>query len=151
MNCATNNSSRYALRHMLAIFTVALTQQVVAAPLTHMKKTPTTIAQVVDQPPGNRSPKLDGRHDFDFLVGHWKVRNRRLARRLENCMQWEEFAATNESRPLLGGLANLDRYEAVFPNGKPAIAFLCRTAAATPPPSASLLNPTPGPPPPAGQ
>ena len=59
----------------------------------------------------------DGRRDFDFLGGRWHVRNRRLVRRLEANNEWQEFAATNEMQSLLGGLCNLDTYDATFPNG----------------------------------
>src|SRR2546430_14144555 len=29
--------------------------------------------------------------DFDFLVGKWKMHNRRLNKRLEDCKDWTEF------------------------------------------------------------
>ena len=61
----------------------------------------------------------DGRHDFDFLHGSWRIHNRRLARRLEGCIDWEEFTATYECYPVLGGLGNVDHFHAVFTDGKP--------------------------------
>ncbi len=61
----------------------------------------------------------DGRHDFDFLMGGWRIHNRRLARRLEGCVEWQEFEATQEARPVLGGLGNVDRFTATFPDGRP--------------------------------
>ena len=33
----------------------------------------------------------DGRNDFDFLVGNWKMRHRRLKERLKGSTEWEEF------------------------------------------------------------
>jgi hypothetical protein len=46
--------------------------------------------------------------DFDFLMGDWKVRNRRLKARLAGSEEWEEFDATSVARPILGGLGNED-------------------------------------------
>jgi hypothetical protein len=56
----------------------------------------------------------DARHDFDFLHGRWNVLNRRLAERLTGSQEWEEFEATNECRPLPGGLGNEDNYRTDF-------------------------------------
>ena len=78
------------------------------------------------EPPPNQTPvsrpiddKSDGRHDFDFLLGRWKIHNQRLARRLEDRTEWQEFEATQEVRPVLGGLGNIDRFAAIFPDGQP--------------------------------
>jgi hypothetical protein len=54
----------------------------------------------------------DGRHDFDFLFGRWSVRNRRLRDPLSGSESWYEFEATSTERPMLGGLANLEQYDA---------------------------------------
>lgn len=51
--------------------------------------------------------------DFDFLFGSWKVHNRRLKEPLAGSGEWLEFSATNVCRPVWGGLANLDEYEAL--------------------------------------
>jgi hypothetical protein len=58
------------------------------------------------------------KNDFDFFVGSWKVRNRKLNRRLADCNEWTEFAATSECRKLLNGFANTDSFYATF-DGKP--------------------------------
>jgi hypothetical protein len=50
----------------------------------------------------------NGAADFDFLMGSWTVRNRRLLERLKGCTEWVEFPATNVARPLLHGLGNED-------------------------------------------
>jgi hypothetical protein len=52
----------------------------------------------------------DGRHDFDFLFGRFKIKNRRLVARLQGSTEWEEFEATNEAHPLPTGLGNEDVY-----------------------------------------
>lgn len=46
--------------------------------------------------------------DFDFWMGKWHVRNRRLARRLARSDDWDEFEAKVAARPLPGGLGNED-------------------------------------------
>jgi hypothetical protein len=50
----------------------------------------------------------DGRHDFDFLVGSWESRQRRLRERLKGSKDWEEFKATLVNRQILGGMGNIE-------------------------------------------
>ena len=50
----------------------------------------------------------DGRIDFDFIVGRWRIYNRRLRVRLKGSTDWEEFEATAIIRKVLGGLGNVD-------------------------------------------
>ena len=47
-------------------------------------------------------------HDFDFLVGHWRVHHRKLRVRLANNQDWVEFEGTLDSRPLMDGYGNID-------------------------------------------
>jgi hypothetical protein len=49
-----------------------------------------------------------GVHDFDFLVGHWRVHHRKLKERLANSHEWIEFEGTLSSQPLMGGYSNVD-------------------------------------------
>lgn len=49
-------------------------------------------------------------HDFDFFIGHWKVINRRLKKRLQNCDDWEVFEGTQHMRLLPGGIGNYDDF-----------------------------------------
>lgn len=64
-----------------------------------------SIADVTDAletaPPGS----VD---DFDFLVGRWSVRHRRLVDRLVGSTTWEEFDGECEMQKLLDGQANVD-------------------------------------------
>jgi hypothetical protein len=57
-------------------------------------------------------PDADGRHDFDFLFGSWRVHNRRLLQRLAGSTEWEEFETALRTRPVLGGLGNVDTFSA---------------------------------------
>jgi hypothetical protein len=40
---------------------------------------------------GDVQMENDGRNDFDFLIGAWKVHHRRLKERLKGSTQWVEF------------------------------------------------------------
>jgi hypothetical protein len=51
---------------------------------------------------------MTGQHDFDFLVGTWRVHHRRLAERLTGCTRWETFEGTCTMRTVLGGAGNID-------------------------------------------
>ena len=50
----------------------------------------------------------DGRSDFDFLIGGWKIHNQRLRERLKGCDSWEDFESKASARKILGGLGNMD-------------------------------------------
>jgi hypothetical protein len=49
-------------------------------------------------------------HDFDYLVGTWKLRNRKLKSRLTHSTEWIAFESRVEMHQILGGLGNIDRY-----------------------------------------
>ena len=55
--------------------------------------------------------------DFDFEIGAWRVRHRRLKERLVGCTDWEEFEGTSEMRPVLGGNGNIEDNLIHFPAG----------------------------------
>ena len=50
----------------------------------------------------------DGRNDFDFLIGTWKVHHRALTKRLKGSNDWDEFEGDTLSRKILNGLGNMD-------------------------------------------
>ncbi|TWH99468.1 hypothetical protein IP90_03083 [Luteimonas cucumeris] len=54
--------------------------------------------------------RQDGRGDFDFYIGRWQVRNERLKQRWVGSDDWDVFDATDECRPILGGLGTIDEY-----------------------------------------
>ncbi|HEY5825290.1 MAG TPA: hypothetical protein VIT44_13040 [Cyclobacteriaceae bacterium] len=46
--------------------------------------------------------------DFDFLVGKWKLKHKRLKSRLSHSNEWEEFETTVEDFGILEGMGNMD-------------------------------------------
>lgn len=69
----------------------------------------------------------DGRRDFDFFIGRWRIHNRKLADVLDpECTEWLEFEATGEMRTILDGLGNIDHYSAVLPDGRALEGFTLR-------------------------
>jgi hypothetical protein len=65
----------------------------------------------------------NGSRDFDFLIGGWKVHNRRLRARLQGSTEWEEFEATNVVHALPAGIGNEDEYRTDFAGGFVGMAF----------------------------
>jgi hypothetical protein len=74
----------------------------------------------VDSSPPDHSPEhvpssagtRDGAGDFDFLVGRWRVINRRRPRSPVTSTEWEEFEARSVVRALWSGGGNLEEWEA---------------------------------------
>ena len=62
-------------------------------------------------------------HDFDFLLGRWHVRNRRLVGRLAGLHEWDEFEAKAAARPLPGGLGNEDVFCTEYGGGFVGMSF----------------------------
>ncbi len=56
-------------------------------------------------------------HDWDWLVGKWNVKHRRLQARLEGSTTWQEFNGTCDMRPMLGGFGNVDDNVVELPEG----------------------------------
>ena len=55
--------------------------------------------------------------DFDFQIGSWQVRHRRLKERLAGSDAWEEFDGTSDMRPILGGDGNVEDNVLHIPGG----------------------------------
>jgi len=74
------------------------------------------------------SDSNDGRHDFDFLFGDWKIVNRKLVDTTDpECDEWVEFSATSHIDPFLGGFGNVDRmWSDAPPGGSPFEGFTLR-------------------------
>jgi hypothetical protein len=91
-------NARNALLHLL-VFASALSISF-AAPLS---------AQTADNPA--LLPQRDGSHDFDFLIGDWKVHVRRLPDRLNNSNTWDEYDGISNHHKLLDSNANFEQFE----------------------------------------
>jgi hypothetical protein len=52
--------------------------------------------------------KTSSKNDFDYLVGHWNVRNRTLKEQLAGSNTWDEFHATQDFHQILLGVGNFD-------------------------------------------
>src|ERR1700691_5383616 len=48
------------------------------------------------------APLRDGAHDFDFLIGDWKVHLRRLPNRLVGSNKWIEYGGISRHKKILG-------------------------------------------------
>lgn len=55
--------------------------------------------------------------DFDFLIGRWRVRHRRLKARLAGSDAWDEFEGTSTARKILAGFGNMDENQIGLPAG----------------------------------
>jgi hypothetical protein len=53
------------------------------------------------------SPPSAGAHDFDFLVGEWRVHHRRLT---PDGREWVAFEGRCSNRPLMDGRANIEEH-----------------------------------------
>lgn len=65
------------------------------------------------------------KHDFDFLVGGWKIRNRKLKAPLSGRDEWDEFEATQNLHQILRGSGNFDIFATEL-DGKPFEGFTLR-------------------------
>lgn len=50
----------------------------------------------------------DSAGDFDFFLGDWRVKHRRLKERLVGSNEWEEYEGTTHCEAILGGIANFN-------------------------------------------
>ena len=68
--------------------------------------------------PGDDTPAVrDGSHDFDFEIGTWNTRLKRLAKPLSGSDDWIEYTGTTTVRKVWDGRANLVELVADGPDG----------------------------------
>jgi hypothetical protein len=53
--------------------------------------------------------------DFDFIIGDWSVKHRRLNERLAGCTTCTEFSGRSSTRKTLGGFGNVEDNLLCFP------------------------------------
>jgi hypothetical protein len=79
-------------------------------------------AQSSSGPPGaaeqDRAQERDGQHDFDFEIGTWTTRLRRLERPLSGSTSWVEYEGTSVVRKVWDGRANLVELDVEGPPGR---------------------------------
>lgn len=56
--------------------------------------------------------------DFDFVIGDWLVKHRRLKERLAQCDDWVEFDGEMSTQKILGGFGNVEDNILRFPDGE---------------------------------
>jgi hypothetical protein len=56
--------------------------------------------------------------DFDFVIGDWVVKHRRLNARLCNCKDWTAFDGRMSTRKILQGFGNVEDNVLGFPDGE---------------------------------
>jgi hypothetical protein len=64
------------------------------------------------------NPVRDGQHDFDFIVGTWKVHLKRLQHPLTGSTTWVESDGMVVGRKIWNGRANLDEFVTEGPAGR---------------------------------
>jgi hypothetical protein len=65
---------------------------------------------------GAETPR-DGQHDFDFEIGTWRTRLKRLAHPLSGSSEWVEYEGVTTVRKVWNGRANLVELTADGPDG----------------------------------
>lgn len=63
------------------------------------------------------APPTDHAHDFDFLVGKWRVHHWRLKERLADNHEWVEFDGTSQLQMTLNGHGTIDENYIGLPSG----------------------------------
>jgi hypothetical protein len=71
-------------------------------------------ALVATAVPGATADAADGAHDFDFVVGEWRVHHRRLK---PGTREWIEFEGTCSTRKAMAGSANVEEHALDSPTG----------------------------------
>jgi len=74
--------------------------------------------------PAAASAPRDGQHDFDWMVGTWKARLKRLVNPLTGSKTWVELAGTQRTWHSLGGRACMDEFVVENPTDKTKVEAL---------------------------
>ena len=85
------------------------------------KNTKSALGELKFTPTGEleiHASATSSQNDFDFLVGKWVLKDKKLKSRLTNSNEWIEFESTVEMHKLLNGIGNMDIYRTMV-DGKP--------------------------------
>jgi len=78
---------------------------------------PNANAQSSGDAPMTTAAEQSAPHDFDFLVGSWRVHHRRLKLRLAGNHDWEEFEGTSRLEMTMAGAGTVDDNWLDLPGG----------------------------------
>lgn len=56
--------------------------------------------------------------DFDFVVGDWTVKHRRLREQLADCQEWVDFDGEMATQKILGGYGNIEDNRLLMPDNE---------------------------------
>lgn len=77
------------------------------------------LAQAPPAPsPADSAADPDGWGAFDFLIGDWKAKLRKLEKPLAGSTTWIDYEGTSKTRKLANGRANFEDFEVVSKDGK---------------------------------
>ena len=62
--------------------------------------------------------RSDAPKDFDFIIGTWRVKHRRLKSRLTKSTEWIELDGLSSTQKILGGFGNLEDNRLFFSEGE---------------------------------
>lgn len=106
-------------KSMLVTFLTALLFTV--STFAQNKNTISLIEELKFSPTGEleiKSSPNSSQNDFDYLVGKWTLKDKKLKSRFTNSTEWIEFESTVEMTKLLQGIGNMDVYKTTV-DGKP--------------------------------
>lgn len=66
----------------------------------------------------DQKARVDGQKDFDFEIGSWKTKLRRLVKPLSGSDEWTEYEGTTIVRKVWNGRANLVELDVTGPSGR---------------------------------
>jgi hypothetical protein len=95
----------FGLRRRIAILLLPVAMAMTTVSSMPLRAADSKSAQMDERAMENTVPGL---HDFDFLLGRWRVHHRRLKDRVAGSHEWVEFDGTSFSHQVLGGQRNVD-------------------------------------------
>lgn len=105
------------MKHLLAILLLFFFSETYAQPKNMTNQESLEIPKVSFDKNGElliiASPN-SSKNDFDFYQGKWKLHNKKLKTRLNNCKEWIEFESTQEMYKVLNGIGNIDNFLGTF-------------------------------------